>query len=936
MGHPSFLTLALRRTRYQWGLTALSVLGVALAVGLVAGIPIFTDSVGFQILKKELARHAYGNTNPPLAMRYYRIPSAPEPMTVQRALDTGAWLAQMTAHEVGLPIAHNYTQIGSHALTMRALPENTRNSQRELRQVRIVCVPRVEDQIEIIGGLPFSEADLADELLVWARPAFVVKLGIEPGETFELFSFNAVHPDRPLRFRIAGIWQAQDPAGPFWYRDPHDLLEEEFLTSVGAFARFVAPFMPQQIDFSFWYHVLDHGRLRFDDVDQYALGVLSAQYKAEGMLPSIRVDRSPIEPLQEVQQRTRVLKQLLFGFSLPVIALLLFFVAAISSIAVRYQRSELAILMSRGAGPAQVIGISALEGLIHMGLGTPLGILFSLGFARAMSLNTGFLTFDRSAPLPLATQALDWRLVGLALGVCLAARLLPTLRASSHTVVTYGRERARTRRRNLGARLLVGAVLIATSAYAYHQLRVRGTFGLVSWQPEGGARNDPLLFLAPTLFVITVAWLVSQLFPYFVRIPDLIGALLPSPSLYLGLRNLARESGAYRLPLFLLTACLCLGAFEASIARSADEWLTDRWRYKVGADFSFELGTMPLPYGAGMAGQDSWLLPVGEWAKLPGVRDATRVGSYTANSTLRNRRSVRLLGIDRLDFARVAYFRRDYAREPLGELLNRLGAESKGILVTRSFLQESALGLGDTFPLDVYVDAAVQRIHFVIVGAVDYFPTIYEDQVVMVANLDYIHRQCGGVQPHGIWLRTAPGTSSRALLDSLEEMGVVPVHEMDSRHMIAEDQQRLERVGIFGNLSVGFLAGSLLAWLGMLIYTFASLIGRTRRFTVLRAIGLGLRQVLTTVSIEYLGVILYGIFAGTVAGVMTSRLFIPYFQFTEDPSIQVPPFVPRIAWTEILWIIVAYFAVLTLAELIVLARATQREVFQALRLGEEE
>ena len=146
----------------------------------------------------------------------------------------------------------------------------------------------------------------------------------------------------------------------------------------------------------------------------------------------------------------------------------------------------------------------------------------------------------------------------------------------------------------------------------------------------------------------------------------------------------------------------------------------------------------------------------------------------------------------------------------------------------------------------------------------------------------------------------------------------------------------MERVGIFGNLTVGFLAGSLLAWLGLLIYTFASLIGRVRRFTVLRAIGLGLNQVLATLSIEYFIVIVYGVLVGALAGVATSQLFARYFQFTEDPTIQVPPFRPEIAWTQIQWIVLAYLAVLVVAEVIVLVRATRREVFQALRLGDEE
>ena len=54
------------------------------------------------------------------------------------------------------------------------------------------------------------------------------------------------------------------------------------------------------------------------------------------------------------------------------------------------------------------------------------------------------------------------------------------------------------------------------------------------------------------------------------------------------------------------------------------------------------------------------------------------------------------------------------------------------------------------------------------------------------------------------------------------------------------------------------------------------------------------------------------------------------------PPSRCRPFRPEIAWTQIQWIVLAYLAVLVVAEVIVLVRATRREAFQALRLGDEE
>ena len=932
--YPSFLILAIKRTRERWGLSFLSLVGIALTVGLIASIPIFTDAVGLKILQKELDKHSFGNLNPPLAMRYYRVPSSPEVMTVQEALDVGAWLRHLTASEIGLPASRDYIQIGSHSFTLRALSDDARYAEKEMRQVRVNAVPGVESQIEVIEGMPFPQADSADELLLWARPEFLSSLGVQVGEVFELYSQNAVAPGEAVRFRVAGAWQARDPNSSFWYRDPHDLMGEEFLTSVGAFARFIAPYMPQQTDFTFWYVVLDESRIRFDRVDDYTLGAQRAQLKAQRILPQLQVDRSPIEPLKEVQIRTRILKQLLLGFSLPVLALVLFFVGLIARVTVRYQENEVAILISRGASRLQVVGISALEGMIHMALGTPLGIVASLSFARAMSQASGFLAFGRSDPLPVTTYALDWQLVAVALVVSLLARLFPALSAARRTIVTYGHERARPGRLNVALKVLLMLFLVVATGYAWYRLKARGTLGLVSFEPGSGVTNDPLVFLAPTLFLFAVSLVSAQVFPFFMQILDIVGRNLPSTTLFLGLRNLARESGTYTIPLFLVITCLCLGSFEGSIARSADVWLVDRWHYRVGADYSFQQTVGKDPSGV-ERGENAWLLPVDSYRTLPGVTDATRVGVYkTFYRTNRSETKLTLLGVDRLDFPRVAYFRDDYAPVPLGELLNRLGAQPSGILVTPKFLGTLGLNIGDTLPLDVMVQAETQHIEFTVVGTFDEFPTMYESQsTAVVANLDFVFDQFGGIFPHSIWLRTTPDMDEADLKGALYTMNVMPGDELNGRALSLEDQQRLERVGIYGNLTVGFLSGSALACLGILVYTLAALAGRLHRFAILRALGLNLSQVLGTLSVEYLGVVVYGIAVGAVAGVATARWFVPYFQFTDDPSTMVPAFTPYIAWTQVLWIVAGYFVVLSLAELIILARATRQKVFQALRMG---
>lgn len=935
MHWPSFLALPLKRSLARPELTFLSLVGIALMVGLMASIPLLGDAVGFDILQKELTAYAERKDNVAMAMRYYRMASAPEPMTIQQAFQMGDYLQQMTSREVGLPIARRYIQLGSHAFSLRPLPDDVRYQQDQLAEVRVNCIVDVEKHIDILEGLPFEAADTAEELLIWGQPKLISTLGVQPGETFELHNRDALAG--PVRVRIAGTWQAKPDDEPFWYRDPEFLLGGEFLTSINAFERFLAPAMPTHLDFSFWYFVFDDSRLHFDRVDAYALGIERAKVRAETQLPSMRADVAPLEALQKVQERAGVMKQLLLGFSLPIVGLLLFFGAVIAAIAVQYQQGEIANLMSRGASRSQVFATHTLESLLHIVVSVPAGLLISTGFARLMTRSSSFMSFERSSTLVVATRALDWRLIALAAVLSLVARLVPAMLAARGTVITYNRRRARAVRQNWPLKLLLDLILIAVVAYSYRQVLAHEGYGLITWEPQVAGANDPLLFFAPTLFLFTAAILFSQLFPLCMHLLDYVGERLAPTPVYMGWKNMARQSGMYTIPLFLVIVCLALGAFDASLAISADRWLKERLQYSVGADVTFRLGTMLGPEG-GLLGVDSWLNPPEIYARLPGVLDATRVGEYKGWMTGAGRQGrVQILGVDRTDLARVVYFRSDFAQTSLGALLNLLAADPKAVLVTPAFLETTQLSVGEQVVLDVDVGEDVQTMPFVIVGVFQHFPTVYEREgTAAIANLDYIYDQCGGAQPHSIWLRTGPDFDQDTFRQTLEEMEVIALQMRNSNALIAEDMLRPERISIYGNLSVGFLAGSILACLGILIYTFASLMGRLQRFTVLRAIGLRLTQLWITVSVEYLSVVSYGILVGAAVGVAASRLFVPYFRLTGSLESNIPPFVPEVAWSRIIWMVAIYFIVLSVAELVVLLRVTRRGAFQALRLGDQE
>ena len=157
------------------------------------------------------------------------------------------------------------------------------------------------------------------------------------------------------------------------------------------------------------------------------------------------------------------------------------------------------------------------------------------------------------------------------------------------------------------------------------------------WEPSGDPFRDPLLLLAPSLFVFTSALVLTHLFPLLMgpgRSPGQPPPLLrrlhgPHPTAPPGQTLLRQHLPDNGLP--QPRRLLRLPWPSASTSGSRD-----RIQYQVGADYRFQQG-IPPPEMGGPSGPgeepdpeviSAWLLPVDDYLGIPGVEDATRVAVF--------------------------------------------------------------------------------------------------------------------------------------------------------------------------------------------------------------------------------------------------------------------------------------------------------------------
>jgi len=949
----SIVAVAFKRLWSNKGLTFCSVFGLMMAVALICCIPLYTDAANLTVLQQELDEAQSTQGRPPFAFMYRYIGAWSKPVELEDYRAVNGYLTDSAPDIIGLPLRLRTRYVKTDDFSLFPASEAAYAGLRQpLGWVNLAFIEGLQDHVRLREGAWPAPADAeAESFDVLVSSVLAQETGLQVGETFVIFmrGSQASSGDtlRQAQFtvRISGIWEPLDEKDEFWFYSPRSL-QNALVIPPETFGLRVAPAMTEEVYAAVWYFVFDGDAVRTDDIPALLGRIAQVSTRAANLLDDVSLDVSPVDALRSYQRTTYLMTIMLYVFSIPILGLVLYFVGLVSGLVVARQRGEIAVLKSRGAGSSQVVAIYALEGLLTGAVALALGLPLGRQLAALMGNTVSFLQLAERLPLPVTITPRALRLALAGVAVALAASLIPALRASGYSVVTYHQERARATSRPAWQRYGLDLLLLAVAGYGYYVLRNRGTLNYLG-TPASDPFQDPLLFLAPSLAIIAVSMVLIRFFPLVMEaLARLTGAWSRETSVVLAFRQLARASGHYTGALLLLILTVSLAAFTASMARTLDQSLVDRMYYQYGADYLVsEIGQPPVEGEEDalmLAGSESegWVfVPVSEHLKAEGVLAATRVGAYQARAVVGERRvQGALYGIDRLDFPQVAFFRRDMAPHSAGELMNRLAQSSSALLVSANYLQDSGAEIGDRIDLTVSVWGEERPLSFVIVGVVNLFPTYYpdedENEYLFVANLDYLFQEMGGQYPYDVWLRTAGKLDLKAAEATWRANDINVLRIQGAREAIDQEQARPDRAGVFGILSVGFIATAALTLLGFLIHSFISFRQRYIEFGVLRAIGLSVGQMIGFLGLEQLALIVTGMTAGTAVGVWASRLFVPFFQVGAGKTANIPPFVVVIAWDDVAAIYAVFGVMLVGAVAGMIWFLLRLRIFEAVKLGE--
>ncbi len=944
-GFFSALVLVFKRLRYNLGLSVSAVLGIIAVLAIVVCVPVFANAVSSEVLRQQLTEKALTTRRSLFSMHmYYLDKREASAMDVGKSESVSRFITDNSPKLLGLSVDRIILEL--QTIPVSLLPVKVQvhlNPEEPWVSLAFVSQERLPENARLVEGR-WPQADPAG-----SGPIEVAILEDAANENF--LNLGDIYRSGDMQVEIVGIWAPINPDSSFWFELPRTAYANKMWVPLPIYRDRLGQYLGRQVFYTSWYVIMNESELKFERSPQYARGMVRLDSDLRKVLPGIVTDYSPMEALKAYQQRAESLTTLFYVVGGPMIVLALLFIGQTATIAVQQYEQETATMRGRGTSWLQVVVLNLLESLLFIAIALLPSLLVGWLAAGVMGKTLSFLKFTNRAGIPFSFGGINPLWLGLSALLIVAARFLPVLGLSRTTIVRLKQEQSRVTRRPLWQRLFLDFLLLLPGIYAYATLSglAKPARFLASLQAASGEHyRDPLLFVAPALFAMAVCMIALRIIPLIIRLLAKIVDRLPGVWAYLSLQQVARRQQDHASALLLIMISLSLSIFSASSAKTLDQWLHDSSYYKAGADLAIHefviQGGEATPFGSG-GGQTSTMevesyLSLEDHLKLPSIENATRVGNYDGTFSYGvGEQPCKVMGIDRIDFPKTAFYREDFAKDSLGTLMNALGAEPMGILVQRDLAQETGFGVGDHLMVSVNVlDQNYER-DMVIVGFYDYFPTVYPDQKpTLVVNLESIFDNPDSAVGYDFWLKLRKGTDIKMLTYQIRQLMGSEKAVVQIISNAYEDVQIMmdqpERVGLFGILNVGFLATGLMPGIGFVLYSYASLRRRFVQLGILQAIGLSVRQLIGTLALEQFLLMGLAISCGAGVGLMTSQLFVPFMQVGATPGKPVPPFDVLIGWVESGWLSLAFGLVLFLTMLGTIVYLAQIKVFQAVKMGE--
>ncbi|MCZ6505189.1 MAG: FtsX-like permease family protein, partial [Actinobacteria bacterium] len=661
--------MVVKRGLAHWRLLSAVIVGVLLASTVMAGTIIYFDSLRELALDNTLDK--LSTTEKDIILEADRGPTTFEEFAkVERAV-----LRQLNSRVDWM--LRDYMRAGRSATFFLTQPGDEASAGVDDDRAYFAFMPRLLDYITVLPGgrLPQEIAlnepgePLIIEAIIPAEAAETFGLGLGDSLSTVPYWTDSIPYATAI---VSGIFEKNDPNDEIWHLDdtilrsrvsgsfrsvPFFLSESSYMNVLGSAF--------QDMDSSYaWLLLVDPDRLNAQNASTARIGLAVMNDRLRTDLFSYRQITSLEDALAEYDRRLFFSKLPMFVVLVLIAVVVLYYIVTISSLLVEQQRTEIALLRSRGATSGQILAVFFLEGATISILSIVAAPIIASVVISVLGLTPAFSDLSGGDRLPVDISRSAYAMSALGGLLSFAALMIPAVRASRVGVVRHRQEASRPTSQPFFQRYYLDVLLLAVSILLFRQLSERGS--VVATGIFGEVAVDQVLLAVPALILVALGMVLLRLFPLVLNLSSrILSPVLPA-GLVMGLWQMARNPTHYARLSLLLILMTGLGIFAASFGGTLDRSFEERALYETGADIRIE--------GLTLNNRGTSRPLSASYADLPAVEAVSPVfrGFGSDLSKLLGEGYI-MFSVDREAIADVAWFRDDFSEEPLDELLLSLG-----------------------------------------------------------------------------------------------------------------------------------------------------------------------------------------------------------------------------------------------------------------------
>ena len=694
--------LVAKRSLFNWRLLSAVVLGVLLASAIMAGTVIYFDALREMALRSTLDKLSITETNilvqgekgPTNREEYGRVAAVAEAQIAARV----AWMLR------------DSMRAGKSPTFFLAEPGKEHLAGEDNARSYFAFLPQLDEHITLMPGsrtpsdrpLSLPGEPLEIEAMIPREASVLFGVGIGD-RLVGVPHWDDVIPQ--VTVVVTGIFTRNDASDEFWHLEdrvldaatgpsfrtvPFFISEQSYLDVLGpAFRKMASTYA--------WLLAVDDGRINARNSDTVLADVETMHRLLAATLSAYRQETELDDALRGYDRRLFFSKLPMFVVLILIAVVILYYVATLSSLTVEERRSEVALLCSRGASSVQILTVFVLEGATVALIAIFAGPFLAAASVSALGYTPAFADLGGGGPLAVSISAGAYVMSTVGGILSFVALIVPAVQASRIGVTRHRQEAARPASQPAFQRYYLDVLLLLVSIFLFRQLTEQGS--VVATRLFGEMAVNQLLLALPGLMLVASAMVLLRLFPLLMNLGSRVFSSWLPAGMVMGVWQMARNPTHYARLSLLLMLTAGLGIFASSFGATLERSFEERVLYATGSDVRVDdvrerfriterarrfRGATPTPTPVPLASPTPRPTMTEAFQEVEGVQQVSVVLRNTGHDLSKTwGESYTMFAMDGESFSDVAWFRDDFSRKPMKNLLESLkpAAPPRGIVL---------------------------------------------------------------------------------------------------------------------------------------------------------------------------------------------------------------------------------------------------------------